>query len=93
MALFDNKKPFSYDVIREGDDVILSVNLEDYPRVPSLEDEPVVMSKACDMLIEVKDATKIVYIQKRNYEYDYEQTLMLSEIAKIQNNFVKQKIN
>jgi len=37
MALFDNKKPFSYDVIREGDDVILSVNLEDYPKIPSID--------------------------------------------------------
>ena len=34
MALFDNKKPFSYDVTREGDDVILLINLEDYPRIP-----------------------------------------------------------
>ena len=91
MALFDNKKPFSYDVIREGDDVILSVNLEDYPRVPSLEDEPVVMSKACDMLIEVKDATKIVYIQKRNYEYDYAQTSLLREIAQLYRKLTKRK--
>ena len=83
MALFDNKKPFSYDVIREGDDVILSVNLEDYTRVPSIEDDPMVMSKTCDMLIEVRDATKIVFIQKRNYEYDYSQTSMLREIAKL----------
>ena len=45
MALFDNKKPFSYDVIREGDDVILSVNLEDYTRVPSIEDDPMVCQR------------------------------------------------
>ena len=65
MALFDNKKPFSYDVIREGDDVILSINLEDYAKIPSLEDDPLVMSKTSNMLIEVKDTTKIVFIQKR----------------------------
>ena len=44
MALFDNKKPFSYEIIREGDDVMLSVNLEDYPHIPSIEDDPVVMA-------------------------------------------------
>ena len=66
MALFDNKKPFSYDVIREGDDVMLSVNLEEYPHIPSIEDDAMVMSKACDMLIKVKDASKIVFIQN-NY--------------------------
>ena len=83
MALFENKKPFSYEVIREGDDVILSINLEDYPRVPSLEDDGVVMAKTCDMLAEVKDTTKIVFQQKRNYEYDTNQTAMIMEISKL----------
>ncbi len=91
MALFDNKKPFSYDVIREGDDVILSVNLEGYHHVPSIEDDPIVMSKVCDMLIEVKDATKIVFIQKRNYEYDYSQVVLLKEIAKLYVQLTKRK--
>jgi len=91
MALFDNKKPFSYEVMREGDDVILSVNLEDYLHVPSIEDDPVVMSKTCNMLIEVKDATKIVFIQKRNYEYDYSQTILLSEITKLYTQLTKRK--
>lgn len=92
MALFDTtKKPFSYDVIREGDDVILSVNLEDYPRIPSIEDDPVVMSKMCNIILEVKDATKIIFVQKRNYEYDYDQTLLLREIAKLYSQLTKRK--
>ena len=91
MALFDNKKPFSYDVIREGDDVILSVNLEDYQRVPSIEDDSVVMSKMCDMMMGVKDTTKIVLIQKRNYEYDYTQTELLREIAQLYRKLIKRK--
>ncbi|MBI2134369.1 type II/IV secretion system ATPase subunit [Candidatus Woesearchaeota archaeon] len=91
MALFDNKKPFSYEVIREGEDVLLSVNMEDYTHAPSLEDDPVVMSKACDMLIEVKDATKIVFTQKRNYEYDYEQTILLREIARLYSQLIRRK--
>ena len=91
MALFDNKKPFSYDVIREGEDVILSVNLEDYPKIPSIEDDPIVMSKVCNMIIEVKDATKIIFIQKRNYEYDYTQTALLGEIAKLYSKLTRRK--
>jgi len=91
MALFDNKKLFSYDVIREGDDVTLSINLEGYARVPSLEDDPVVMSKACDMLLEVRDATKLVFLQKRNYEYDRNQTIYLSEIAKLYSQLIRRK--
>ncbi len=84
MALFDkSKKPFSYEVVREGDDVILSVNLEDYQRIPSIEDDTVVMSKVCDLLIEVKDATKIIFLQKRNYEYDYNQVSLLRELSSL----------
>jgi len=92
MALFDTtKKPFSYDVIREGDDVILSVNLEDYQKVPSIEDDSVVMSKLCDMMMEIKDTTKIVLIQKRNYEYDYTQTELLREISQLYRKLIKRK--
>ena len=91
MALFDNKKPFGYDVLREGDDVILSVNLEEYMHVPSIEDDPVVMARVCDMLIEVKDATKVVFLQKRNYEYDYSQISFLREIAKIYSQLSKRR--
>ncbi len=92
MALFDKtKKPFSYDVVREGDDVILSVNLEDYTHTPSIEDDAMVMAKACDMLIEVKDATKIVFIQKRNYEYDANQTELLKEISRLYSQLTRRK--
>jgi archaeal flagellar protein FlaI len=92
MALFDkSKKPFSYDVIREGDDVILTINLEDYPHVPSLEDDPMVMAKTCDKLIEVKDTTKVVFIQKRNYEYDASQTEILKEISSLYKQLERRK--
>ena len=92
MALFDKTKtPFSYEVIREGDDVILSVNLEDYQHLPSIEDDPIVMSKSCDLLTEVKDATKIIFLQKRNYEYDYGQILIIKEISSLYNKLAKRK--
>jgi archaeal flagellar protein FlaI len=91
MALFGDKKLFSYEISREGDDVLLSVNLETYQHVASLEDDPVLMSKACDMLMEVKDATKIVFLQRRNYEYDYSQIILLKEISSLYVRLVKSK--
>ena len=84
MALFgETKKPFSYDVVREGEETILLIDLEQYPHSPSLEDDPVCMSRTVDILAEAGIVTKIVYSQKRNYEYDYNQTLMVQEIAKL----------
>ena len=92
MPLFgENKKPFSYDIVREGEDTILMINAENYPKVPSLEDDPLVMSKTCDLMIEAGRVTKIVFMQKRNYEYDYSQTLLISEIADLYKQLTKRK--
>ncbi|MBW2974565.1 type II/IV secretion system ATPase subunit [Candidatus Woesearchaeota archaeon] len=90
MALF-NKKPFSYDIIREGEDVILQVNCENYSRVPSLEDDPVAMSKTIDILNQVGTITKIVYFQRRNIEYDYSQTALIKEIGDLYKKLLKQR--
>ena len=89
MALFDQKKPFSYDVAREGEDVVLIIDCEEYSKLPSIEDDPVTMSKTCDLLLEVKNTTKIVFTQKRNYEYDYDQVQLLREIASLYNQLIK----
>jgi archaeal flagellar protein FlaI len=93
MVLFNKDKGlFSYDLIREGEDVILKVNCEDYIKTPSLEDDPVLMSKTVDLLAEAGTVTKIIFQQKREYEYESEVALMLVEISKLYNQFVKQKI-
>jgi len=92
MALFGEvKKPFTYDIVREGEETILLIDLEQYPHIPSLEDDPVCMSRTIDILSEVGTVTKIVYAQKRNYEYDYRQISMMQEIAKLYSQLTKKK--
>ena len=92
MALFgDSKKPFTYDVMREGDENILLVDMENYPLIPSIEDDPICMSRIIDILAESGQVTKIVFTQKRNYEYGYQQTLMLRDVAAIYKQLTKGK--
>ncbi len=92
MALFgETKKPFTYDILREGEETILLIDLEEYQHIPSLEDDAVCMSRTADILAEAGIVTKIVYMQKRNYEYDYNQTLMLQEIAKLYSQLTKRR--
>ncbi len=92
MTLFgETKKPFSYDILREGEETVILIDLEQYPQIPSLEDDPVCMSRTVDILAEAGNATKIVYNQKRNYEYDYNQTLMIQEIAKLHTQLTKKR--
>jgi len=92
MALFDKKKElWGYEIIREGTDIVISINCESYTKVPSLEDDPLTMAKTVDILTEVRDATRIVFTQKRNYEYDLNQTQMLKEIAHLYVQLMRQR--
>ena len=85
------KKDSSYEIIREGEDVILRVNYENSTHFPSLEENPLIMSKTIDSLIEMGDVTRIVFYQKRDYEYNSDQTEILKEIANLYKALVKQK--
>jgi len=85
------KEDMSYELVREGEETILVVDAEEVSFVPSLEDNEYVMSRTCDMLIENSGVTKVVFRQKQDYEYDYDQVKILSEVAKLYNNLAKQK--
>lgn len=80
-----------YDIIREGEDIIIRVDCEDCPFFPSIEDEPRLMSMTVDILAEAGTATKLVYVQKRDIEYDENQVTMLMQISALYKQLVKQK--
>jgi len=84
-------KLFDYDVIREGEEVIVKVNCESYNKIPSLENDHVLMAKAVDALVETTGATKLIFYQKRNYEYEYAQTSLLIEVARVSAEISKRK--
>src|SRR3989344_503609 len=84
-------KAFPHEVIREGDEVILNINCEKFSRLPSLENDPLTMANTVDILTESPNVTKIVFAQKRSYEYDYNQTMLLVEIAKVYSSIIKDK--
>lgn len=87
----DNDSCGSYEVIREGEEIILKISCETCPFFPSVEDDPRVMALVINALAETGSATKIVLTQKRDYEYDYTQTLLLLEIAKLYRKLNRQK--
>jgi len=79
-----------YEIIREGEDIILRVDCEDCPFFPSLEDEPKVMAMTVNALAEVGTVTRLIFNQKRDFEYDEGQVSLLSEVAKIAKQVAKQ---
>ena len=81
----------SYDVLREGEDTVLRIDYEKALEVPSLEDSENCMADTIEKLIANRNITKIVFSQKRDYEYDYAQTRMLVEFSKIYVHLLKNK--
>lgn len=81
----------SYEIIREGEETVMRVNYDSALDVPSLEDSENCMADTVDKLVANKNVTKIIFIQKREYEYDYNQTKLIVEIAKIYSTLIKQK--
>ena len=49
------------------------------------------MSRTIDKLIKVPSTGRIIFSCRRNYEYDYEQTQKIMEIANTYNYLIKQK--
>ncbi|MFO7711395.1 MAG: type II/IV secretion system ATPase subunit [Candidatus Woesearchaeota archaeon] len=84
------KKVCGYEVERQGEDTILRINCDGCTLAPSLEDSPECMARTIDKLIHIKNISKIVFFQKRDYEYDYSQTMMLMDVANLFSRIVRQ---
>jgi len=84
-------KLYSYNVQREGGEDILYVNYLGAPYVPSLSESPEVMERTVDALTENPNISRIVFVQQKNYNYDFGETAMLLEIAQLYLYYVKQE--
>jgi len=92
MVLFKKKvKPGEHEVLKEGAEEVIHINYENYQRVPSIEDDPLVMSSVIEKLSQSPGVSRIVFHQRKKYEYGFNQTQMLLEVAQIYNHFIKQK--
>jgi len=81
------------EVIREGEEITIRIDCEACSFFPSIEDDGRVMAMAIEALAEAGSATKLVFSQKREYEYDYNQTAMLLEIAKLFRQLSKERLS
>lgn len=84
--LADSQKGVEYfdsEVLKESQDVILRIDCEKFPFLPSIEDSGLVMSYVIDRLKENPEVTRIVLFQRRDFEYDTIQTKRLIELSKL----------
>ncbi len=92
MVLFKKKvQPGEHEIVKEGSEDIIHINYETYTRIPSIEDDPLVMSSVIEKLTQSPSVNRIIFHQNKKYEYSYLQTQMLIEVSQIFNHFIKQK--
>lgn len=82
---------YSYEVKREGGEDVLYINYLGAPYVPSLAEHPEVMERTIDSLIENPNVSRMVFVQQKNYNYDWSETISLLEIAQMYVYLIKQE--
>ncbi len=82
---------YSYEVRREAGEDVLYFNYLGASFIPSLEDSPFVMERTINALIENPNVSRIVFVQQKNYNYDFKETTFLLEISLLYNYLVKQE--
>ena len=74
---------YAYEVLREGGEDVLYFNFIGASFVPSLAEDSRVMGMVVDSLIESPNVTRVVFVQQKNYNYDFKETSYLLEIAQL----------
>ena len=80
-----------YQVVREAGENIMHINCNPCAHFPSLEDDPLCMLRTIDKLAQEQEVSRIIFNQRKNYVYDYDQTQVLLEISNIYSHLIKQK--
>ncbi|MFH1325433.1 MAG: type II/IV secretion system ATPase subunit [archaeon] len=91
MQFEQNEPLYAYRVEREGGEDVLYVNYLGANYIPSIADFPDVMERTIDSLIENPNVSRIVFVQQKNYNYDFKETGMLLEIAQLYIYLIRQE--
>ena len=82
---------FSYEIVREAETQVMYVNYLGANRVPNVAENPDIMARSVDLLIESPNISRIVFVQQRNYSYGSSEVFMLQEIANVYVYLTKQE--
>ncbi len=77
----NNKPCFTYTTYHEGEQKVLKIDASACSFPPSIEYSELCLAKVIDILLTETGITTIIISQLRDYEYDYSQTSLLTELA------------
>lgn len=82
---------YSYEVRHEAGENVAYINYFGAPFIPSLAENPEVMNRVIDLLIASPNVSRVILVQQRNYNYDFNEIKLLAEIAQVYTFLIKQK--
>jgi len=82
---------YAFEVEREGEQDIMYINYLGAATVPSIADSSEVMARVVEYLENTPNITRIVFVQQRNYSYDFSQVMFLRDIANLDIYLTKQE--
>jgi len=82
---------YAYEIVRETNEDVAYINYMGSSYVPNIADNGESMSRVIDLLIENPNISRVVFVQQRNYSYDFAQIAFLSEIARVYIYLLKQE--
>ncbi len=91
MQFTETDKLYSYEVKKESGEDVLYINYFGAPFVPSISEYSEVMEKTIDSLIENPHVSRFVFVQQKNYNYDFKETSYLLEVAQLYIYLIKQE--
>jgi type IV secretory pathway ATPase VirB11/archaellum biosynthesis ATPase len=91
MMFKDGAALHSYEVVRESGENVMYVNYLGDRIVPSVSDYAEVMGRTIDALKEESNISRVVFVQQRNYSYDFSAVKMLQGVASLSDFLTKQE--
>ncbi|MDD3263686.1 MAG: type II/IV secretion system ATPase subunit [Candidatus Nanoarchaeia archaeon] len=88
----DKKIPtYGFELVEESEGQTLWINYEGSHIIPLIEDSQICMSRTIDILSGISHLNKMIFYQRRDYEYDSFQTEMLLEVAQVYKKLVNNR--
>ncbi|MBI2040823.1 MAG: type II/IV secretion system ATPase subunit [DPANN group archaeon] len=91
MATEQKPEPAQYKLAHEGSDRVLKFDYEAETRAPSIEDDEVTMTRVFDALLEAGDVTRVSFLQREEFSYDYSQIKLLTELTRVYKKLVEEE--
>jgi type IV secretory pathway ATPase VirB11/archaellum biosynthesis ATPase len=84
------QKTFAHEIRKEGKENTLYINFFGYFGLPDIAQDAFAMEKVFDLLLENPTITKIVFVQFKNYVYDFNQISLMMDLVNLYNYLIHQ---